>query len=629
MSDLRVTDVNVESLLDKLRNLHWMIPKFQREFVWTTSDVVSLAHSILDKRPIGMITLWEQDEPSGLELDPISIPDNIDGEPSLRHFSNYTTVPSRRYAILDGRQRSTAIAMLFGSFWPRDKRYKHAGRYFLNLNEIDPSRRVVYVKHSLVESDKLDSEASCVARGFVPLSSGANESLMTQWIRYVRLIDNPEIYPDCTLPSEETRAERRKVLDNAFDGLVNTKLAVYEIPSTYDLGDICEIFETLNTTGTRVSTVDLVHSWLYSETHDQAPILLRDWINELGETKGAVGWASTDSRPELILQTATACYVAMDRKPAKPRLVGRKTGDIASIKAGDMLSVPTAHWEQVTTHRELLAEFLNDFQLATARGNFGWRQCPYPASACIYVGLRWHKHFDAIETWNQTELDALYRAFFWRNALKQRYDQGFLTQVGNDIKFLKSVLGMRESHSSTSEWISTIEPKLADHTGSIPTESDLSDYLTDGRIGGALRKALLLTMTAQVSADLFTSEPLAGTREIHHIYPRDWCRNNATGDDAEILRAESGMKDWVNAPANLMPLSRESNRLWKARSPGQMLREDEQLEFANLSHTLETLFIDQAAFETLASPVPQPRVFWEKRAKIMASHFIKLMSIST
>ena len=451
---------------------------------------------------------------------------------------------------------------------------------------------------------------------------------MTQWLRYVRLIDNPDIYPGGALPSDEDRAQRRDVLDTAFDGLVNTTLAVYEIPAAYELGDICEIFETLNTTGTRVSTVDLVHSWLYSETFADRVILLREWIADLGDTPGAVGWASTEDRPELVLQIATACYVAMDTKPAPPRQVGRRSGEVTSIKAGDMLAVPTEHWREVVEKREVLAGFIHDFQHAVASGKFGWRQCPYPATASIYVALRWHRYLENAGGWSQAELDLLFGAFFWRNALATRYDQGFLTQLGADLKLLKSLLEKRQQFASTSEWIDVVDPLLSGHIGETPSRESLVGHITDGRTLGALKKALLLPMVAGARTDLFSTEELGDSAELHHIYPRDWCRNNTVGELAAVLRQQPGLPDWVNATANLMPLSRDSNRRWKARSPGQMLREDSQIEFDNLENLLSKVFIDQTAFDLLAGATPRPEEFWSHRSDLIADHLMRLMTLS-
>jgi uncharacterized protein with ParB-like and HNH nuclease domain len=60
MSRLMVTDITVPGLLERLRKREWLVPAFQRDFVWSTADVVALVVSIFESRPIGMATLWEQ-----------------------------------------------------------------------------------------------------------------------------------------------------------------------------------------------------------------------------------------------------------------------------------------------------------------------------------------------------------------------------------------------------------------------------------------------------------------------------------------------------------------------------------------------------------------------------------------
>src|SRR5258706_370590 len=106
---LDVNSVTVEDLLSLLGSGEWLIPRFQRDFVWSVADVAQLIYSILELRPIGMATLWEQPDRSGLDLEPVSIPDS--GAP--RYFRPVSEAPNRTYAVLDGRQRCTAIAMAF------------------------------------------------------------------------------------------------------------------------------------------------------------------------------------------------------------------------------------------------------------------------------------------------------------------------------------------------------------------------------------------------------------------------------------------------------------------------------------------------------------------------------------
>lgn len=60
MSSLYVTDITVPTLLERLKKGEWQVPEFQRDFVWSVADVIKLITSIIESRPIGMATLWEQ-----------------------------------------------------------------------------------------------------------------------------------------------------------------------------------------------------------------------------------------------------------------------------------------------------------------------------------------------------------------------------------------------------------------------------------------------------------------------------------------------------------------------------------------------------------------------------------------
>ena len=330
---LKITSVTVGELLEKLRTREWMIPRFQRNFVWTIGDVSDLVYSILERRPIGMATLWKQSNPDDLELDAVSIPDRGGLSTELPEAEKTS---STKYAVLDGRQRCTAIAMAFGGLRPTDGRIKFCGRFFLNLAEKNDARRIEYVRETDIVKYGLDTDSSAFGKGFFPLSSSKpEETLMQQWYRYAQAIQNPDNYPDSKLPAPEELQHRNQVLERSFDGLMTTKLAVNIVPSFYSLADVCEIFEVLNTTGTKVSTVDLIHSWLVSDTSDdESPIHLRDWIDKLGEQPGAVGWSSSTDRPELIAQMTTATYVSLVSKPRAENgwPHSKRPGDIHQVR---------------------------------------------------------------------------------------------------------------------------------------------------------------------------------------------------------------------------------------------------------------------------------------------------------
>jgi hypothetical protein len=423
---------------------------------------------------------------------------------------------------------------------------------------------------------------------------------------------------------------RDGILKNAFEGLVGTKLAVYIVPETYHLAAICEIFETLNTTGTKVSTVDLIHSSLYSDTSkdNEGPIVLRDWISDFGQKDGAIGWASLEDRPELVAQMVTACFVALNKKSEPKKIEGSVTTNISSVKAADLLATPTLHWKSVILNEDLLAEFLGDFQKVVAGGYFPYSACPYPITAAVYVALRWHAHFDTEEerNWGREDLDSLFRAFFWRNALTNRYDQGFLTQIGADIKELKALLSKRGDPKSASHWAKEVQHSLeAFMGGTLPSKDQLLELLTDTRPLGAMQKALTLPMIGASKQDLLDpatklSYPSADV-EMHHIYPKAWCKSNKVGELAKVLDKEKAGRDWADSTVNLMPLSRKSNNAWKSKIPGQALQ-DNNVAYKDVKQILKAAFINEDMFKRLLQGSEGIADFWSDRAELMTDDLL-------
>jgi len=632
MDELKVSETTVPGVLESLKRGEWLVPRFQREFVWTTEQVSALVQSVLDARPIGMVTLWEQPPEGQLELERVSIADR-DPNPGARQVRYFGPAPAavKRHAVLDGRQRCTAIAMAFGGFRALHGLFRYSGRYFLDVKEVDARKRVKYFKETDVEREGLSTDSAAFARGLFPLaSSNDNEAVLAQWMRYLQAIQNPENYPGHALPDATELAKRNRVLQDAFEGIVKTKMAVYTVPDKYSLSDICEIFETLNTTGTKVSTVDLIHSWLYSDTagDPQGPILLRDWIADLGERDGAVGWADGKDRPELLAQIVTATYIALSANSRpKQRLIRGSSQGASSLKAGDLLSTPTEHWRAVQANSETLAAYLGDAQRAVAGGFFPWERAPYPVSLSIRVALHWRRKFENIDAWSVDELDALFRAFFWRNALSRRYDQGFLSQIGTDLHSLLSLLDARPGFVSSSAWASDASAKLNQLIEfSIPSRDDLVTWLRDGDMSGALQKAMLLPMYAGVKGDIVNRSisleyPRGKNVELHHIFPKAWCRSNKTSALVVYLDENEAGRDYVNSAANLMPMSRESNNAWKQKIPGQFLLEN-QLDYTSLEATLKPIFIDQHAFALLQRGAESIPEFWDYRAGLIADDLL-------
>jgi len=240
MAGIRISELTISEVIDQLRNGRWQVPKFQREFVWDTSAVAALASSIIDAYPIGMATLWQQSHKDPLDLERLSITDydTVEKRQFMHCFGEESGDPNLQ-AILDGRQRCTAIAMAFAGFSPTYGGNKYCGRYFLNASQADPLERVVFLKRTELERRGLMNASTCIGAGLFPLASDdPTENIMKQWYNYAQEIKNSRNYPLGLLPEAEELDRRNEILQAAFDGITSTKLAVCTVPETYDLGPI-------------------------------------------------------------------------------------------------------------------------------------------------------------------------------------------------------------------------------------------------------------------------------------------------------------------------------------------------------------------------------------------------------
>lgn len=630
-TSIPISAVSVPDVLKRLKEGEWLVPAFQREFVWDVSAITALATSIIDGYPIGMMTLWDQsDEDDATHLELISLPDwdSTKAEVTKRTFGEKKSQNPK--AILDGRQRSTALAILFANFGQRDTKRKYAGRFFLDVKAKDPNERIAFFKNRLLEKRKLTSIAAFAAEGLFPLSPPDGVNMTEQWLDYVEIVRKKEIYPEDGMPDADELDRRALILRSAYKGIFHSTVAVYTVPDDYDLGKICDIFETLNQTGVKVSTVDLIHSWILTETTKEgSPLSVRDWMEEMSTVPGAVGWVSAEKRPELTAQFVTACYVARTTPPEPARKSRGKSKEIRSVKSPDLLNTPKAHWRQIVAFDEEFAGYLSDFQFLVGGGRFSADRCPYPVSAAIYVALRWHLSKDYQKNdanWKRTELDALYKAFFWWNALSGRYDQGFLTQLGADIAFFKTTLNRRQDYESAASWLEAAQKMLSAHMQKeLPSKERLVEILLNGRPGGALQSAVQLPMIAGsphdiAGVDLEPGKP--GNVELHHIFPSKWCGNNANGKYERILNSKKSEIDFVGSTANLMPLSSVTNKDWRDMSPGTFIQ-TRDVSYVPLQNAMTASFITEELFELMTRDLEGVQEFWTARAKLMAETLLR------
>ncbi|MFB6188090.1 MAG: DUF262 domain-containing protein, partial [Halobacteriaceae archaeon] len=54
-----VNDISLDRAMDRMSSGEYRIPEFQREYVWSKSDVTSLFDSVYNSYPIGSFFVWK------------------------------------------------------------------------------------------------------------------------------------------------------------------------------------------------------------------------------------------------------------------------------------------------------------------------------------------------------------------------------------------------------------------------------------------------------------------------------------------------------------------------------------------------------------------------------------------
>lgn len=609
---LEVTRKGISEILAILKKGEWQIPQFQREFIWSPEQVKNLINSFIKSYPIGLITIWDQPQNKPhTPGEPLKLKDGTE-------YKEYDKDPSVIKLVLDGKQRLTSLAMLFGGLHTRDDRYSYSGGWFVDIDALandDETNIVKYKKQREISTEELTTLTVCVRRALIPLSEFDDLG------DYLANINNPDIYPSGEYPSKEVRESRTAALNKLLQNYSQFQVPVAEIPSSVDLGSVCEIFDVLNTTGTKVSTFDLIHNLLFK--FSSGKFLLRDNFKSYSD-KDHFGNLCDARRQEYFNQLVTGCYLS-ENDPFKS---SNPNESVTSIKGKDLIDTPLTFYQKIDESIDEIDNYAHGLFKDVLHGTFRLSEIPYPVQVVLYMSLRWHL---AISGKNDDEtindLNKIFRAFFWRNTLTTRYDQGFLTQFSTDLRSLKAILEDNIVNRGAS-WAQLVNVQLDNLFGpeyQARSKDNLVEIVKDDDIKGALNQGITLLINSKATKDLLTGDDLdrftdekSKKVQLHHIFPRQWCRDNA---GRHTIIGELGENNY----ANLIPLTASSNNNWKSKSPATAIR-DFKIDFTSRSDIFEKGYIRSDDFAKLQND--EIKGFWESRAEAIADDLFKAQYVS-
>ena len=245
----------LKSLIEQASESRLVLPDFQRDFVWKPSDVTKLLASLLNGYPIGGLLFMESPEIYGQRpLDGVAVTQGQRAKTDTR-------------LVLDGQQRLTSC---FRAFNNGLNVAKYPGRYYFDYGR--------FLKNSALRNSEVEELISFIREKDVRrlLSNTASEQAAALFPMDI-IFQNPRgtdyskwlsDYTFSKAAGDKSEFDSLSQLQSDFIRRFIEKITGYqvhyeEIKKGTSSDVICTVFETINTTGKRLTVFDLLVARCY------------------------------------------------------------------------------------------------------------------------------------------------------------------------------------------------------------------------------------------------------------------------------------------------------------------------------------------------------------------------------
>lgn len=490
--------MKISELLDSIRKSDLVLPEFQREYVWTLEQAKQLMVSLARGYPVGGILLWKTDKP-----------------PELKNIEALPEKVGTVQVLLDGQQRLTTLHMLLSGeiprFYTEDEIENDPRNLHVNLNDLE----FQYYQSSRMDGDPFWQRVTACFDTGVPVNIF-------------------EIAQDKTGDGGDSVMVLAERLNNNLNRIRNIReidLPEQIVPSHADLDESINIFDRINSQGTKLTDAELA----LTHVTGKWPMARRALKSKAEECAGH-GFDFSLTFMTRALTAAVTNRALFDAIHSRPR---------GELEAGWDRLVKILDYLLIILPQKAFIHSTNDLNTSNAL-------IPLVTHLSINEGrFTDEKSIRHATNW-------LYAALMWA-----RYTAQTDQRLEADVQLV-----VRE----TEPW-DALRSNIVEQRGRIEVKG--SDF--DGRgVQHPLYKAIFILAKAQGAVDWFNGLPLAQTRgarygiQSHHIFPQAHLYRN--GWDADNYTHRQA----VNEIANRAFLTAATNQQISDREPARYLAEIEE-----------------------------------------------------
>ncbi len=532
--------VPLKSLLEDAGSGKIRLPDFQRGWVWDDDRIRGLLASVSRGFPVGAIMTLEAGGETHLKSRMI--------EGAEGNTGNDTDA-----FLLDGQQRLTSLYQSLlhnGPVDTRDNRGQRIKRwYYVDMlaamdPNVDREDAIISVPENRIETKNFGRE---IVRDLSTRELEYRQHMMPT----ERLMDSMDWlfgYNDYWQARDGEHPQGYLVeFRNSFNQSVLSAFTGYDLPViTLDKETpkeaVCTVFEKVNTGGVTLSVFELVTATFAAE--DENFSLRDDWAereNYLHSGYGVLQGIGGDQ----FLQTVALLTTQQRRRQAIADGLPQNRLPAINCRKGDILNLSASdyhHWaDQVEDGFVAAAKFLH------SQFVFRQKDVPYTTQlvplAALYVELE-----SALDPANAK---AKLERWYWSGIFGESYGGAVETQYGLDL-------------AQVAEWI---------HDGPEPTLVSEANFIPECLLSlrtrqSAAYKGLYALQMKSGAADWITAEPLMFATwhneniDIHHIFPRRWCEQDASPKIPPRL---------YNSIINKTPIDARTNKIIGGRATSDYL----------------------------------------------------------
>lgn len=498
---MQMVNYSLPELLKKIKGESFRIPQFQRDFRWTGAQVKLLVDSIARNYPMGSLLVLAKNPEVPLESRGIQaqirsdeLQDNDDGE-AVREAVDV-------YYVLDGQQRLTSVARVLINADP-------SKNYYFDLKQMVDSfwnEDTAWIKaRQRGKKDPERKENNRLLRADVALEQQKADIYISEYV------EDSDDFPQFANDRRGAREIAAK-LKGVFETIRKYQVPIVVLDRDAGLDSVCRVFETINSTGTRLTTFDLAVARFYPD-----PDLRTLW--DTARAKRSV-LAEFEVDGERALQVLVLRYAQEQERADEP------------TRNNQLQLRPEyvcLNWEMASDCLARAYEWAKE-QGATAKTlpNHGLL-----ASLASHWCARQQCRVD----------ESVLRRWFYSNLLQTGSGQAA------NYKIRRYFVDLGE--------LNTPRPEMFPPVYLVPDTILRINKFHDSRF-----KSLQCMMALTVSEDLIIGRRLEKSEiEYHHIFPRS------------MSKTHSLSKSLLDCVANRIALSKESNRDLGDKAPQEYFKE--------------------------------------------------------